>query len=67
MDQTKLKTKLRDAEVLKDVEYAVVALEDYFRERDIDLFWFARKVEASCDREVAIAMERTTQSPVTPL
>ena len=41
-----LRDKLRTAEVSKDIDYAVQALEDYFQDDpSIDLWWFRIKIE----------------------
>lgn len=47
----KLAGKIRDAEIAKDAVHTVQHLEDYFRLKGVDLFWFAREVERTSDRE----------------
>lgn len=43
--------KIRDAEIAGNATQLVNHLEDYFRDIGIDLFWFAREVERTSDRE----------------
>ena len=47
MNKKKLQDLIRNAELLKNTNYAAQALEDYFREVDpnIDLWWFRQEVE----------------------
>ena len=47
----KLAGKIRDAELAKDAVRVVHHLEDYFRNKGVDLFWFAREVEKTSAKE----------------
>lgn len=51
-----LKDKIRSAEISRDPHYAVQALEDYFRENnlDIDLWWLSIHVGRLCDNMEAV-------------
>lgn len=48
---------LLSSERMDDVKYAVQNLEDYFRSRDIDLYWFSRKVEDLCESAQQVALK----------
>lgn len=56
-----LKDKLRSADNMKDMNYAVSALEEYFADTNIDFWWIARELERYTEQEYIELRKDSTQ------